>query len=425
VNPGLPIASELVSRGHHVSWYTGSGFRASVESVGARHVPVERGIDPAGDIDGFLNEHFPEREHLRGLAAVKFDLRLFYDGAIGEFQDLQTFLKTGPVDAIFSDPATLGALFLAERDEIPCAVFGMTIPLIRSRDTPPPALGLAPGSSALARLRNRALDALMSSLLLRDVTRYADGVRRQLGLPEAGRSFLEEPIATGRLWLQATTPDFEYPRRDLPDHFRFIGPLLPKPPDRFEPPSWWEELDGGRPVVLVTQGTARGNPDELLVPTLRALEGQDLLVVATTGGSDAVSALGGRVPRNARIEPFLSYHHLLPKADLMITNGGYGGVHFALSYGVPLIGAAGPRTRGTSAPESRGPVPASVSAPTARSLRGSDAPSRPFSAMEGSESGPGRSARDSAPSTRPERRPICSKAWSGARASKVTATGLE
>jgi UDP:flavonoid glycosyltransferase YjiC (YdhE family) len=40
-----------------------------------------------------------------------------------------------------------------------------------------------------------------------------------------------------------------------------------------------------------------------------------------------------------RIEPFVPFTELLPLVDVMVTNGGYGGVQMALAYGVPLVGA--------------------------------------------------------------------------------------
>ena len=59
VRPGLPIATELVARGHEVSWYTGSRFARLVESTGARHVPLDR----APDFDeADLGATFPERD---------------------------------------------------------------------------------------------------------------------------------------------------------------------------------------------------------------------------------------------------------------------------------------------------------------------------------------------------------------------------
>ena len=47
-------------------------------------------------------------------------------------------------------------------------------------------------------------------------------------------------------------------------------------------PGWWPDL-AGRRVVLVSQGTLNIDPNELIRPTLAALAGHDVLVVATTG----------------------------------------------------------------------------------------------------------------------------------------------
>jgi UDP:flavonoid glycosyltransferase YjiC (YdhE family) len=186
------------------------------------------------------------------------------------------------------------------------------------------------------------------------------------------------------LYLQSSSPAFEYPRSDLPPQVHFIGPLLPEPPRDFVPPAWWGDLQGDRPVVLVNQGTIATDPGDLIVPALRALAGEDMLVVATTGGASAdriarelsgasdadqfaaemrialnAGAMGGfgygygvrasihpaptessrptMLPANARIAPFIPFGALLPHVDVMITNGGYGGVQFALAHGVPLI----------------------------------------------------------------------------------------
>jgi hypothetical protein len=38
----------------------------------------------------------------------------------------------------------------------------------------------------------------------------------------------------------------------------------------FAPLAWWDDLEGGRPVVLVNQGTVATDPGDLIVPALRA-----------------------------------------------------------------------------------------------------------------------------------------------------------
>jgi UDP:flavonoid glycosyltransferase YjiC (YdhE family) len=39
------------------------------------------------------------------------------------------------------------------------------------------------------------------------------------------------------------------------------------------------------------------------------------------------------------IAPFLPYEQVLPKIDLLITNGGYGSINMALAQGVPIVSA--------------------------------------------------------------------------------------
>jgi UDP:flavonoid glycosyltransferase YjiC (YdhE family) len=59
-------------------------------------------------------------------------------------------------------------------------------------------------------------------------------------------------------------------------------------------------------------------------------------VVATTGGQP-VDAIPGPIPRNARLAEYLPFGWLLPKVDLLITNGGYGTVNMAPKAGVPMV----------------------------------------------------------------------------------------
>jgi MGT family glycosyltransferase len=121
----------------------------------------------------------------------------------------------------------------------------------------------------------------------------------------------------------------------MPDTIRFVGPVLPKESDNFNEPTWWSDLDSGRAVVLVTQGTiANFDFNELIQPTLLALADEDVLVIAATGRPDTELV---DVPSNARVESFVPFDRLLPKVDVFVTNGGYGAVHQALSLGVPVV----------------------------------------------------------------------------------------
>jgi UDP:flavonoid glycosyltransferase YjiC (YdhE family) len=123
----------------------------------------------------------------------------------------------------------------------------------------------------------------------------------------------------------------------MPSKVQFVGPVLPNKPAAFKEPAWWNELDGSKPVVLVTQGTlANFDLQELVQPALTALADDNTLVIAATGRAHTGDIIA---PSNAKVEAFVPFVRLLPKVDLLITNGGYGAVQQALSFGVPLVAA--------------------------------------------------------------------------------------
>src|SRR6202012_3299171 len=127
--------------------------------------------------------------------------------------------------------------------------------------------------------------------------------------------------------------------RDIPSTVNFIGtpPIIS---NQAPLPSWAHDLDGSRKVVLVTQGTVANHDFDLLVPpTLAALADEpDVLVVATAGGR-SIDAIPGPIPGNARLASYLPFEWLLPKVDVLVTNGGYGSVNQAISSGIPLVTA--------------------------------------------------------------------------------------
>ena len=77
----------------------------------------------------------------------------------------------------------------------------------------------------------------------------------------------------------------------------------------------------------------------LIEPTIYALASEnDILLVVTTKDADTMVA-EMVIPEIVRITTFILHQELLKHVDVMVTNGGYGGVLTALSMGVPLIGA--------------------------------------------------------------------------------------
>jgi MGT family glycosyltransferase len=339
--PLLALARRLVDEGHDVVFFTTRHYRDKVAATGASFVPFADEYD-AHD----LMVANPERESTskRGVRGVKDDLRRIFIGPIpGQCRDLRAILAEQPADAIVFDTMFLGALPLAlgPRDERPVLVCVGVMPYpARSRDTAPFGVALQPGSGPLGRVRNLALNWITEHGALADIQRFARHRLAEAGVERRGRFpgyLIDAPSTLVDAYLQATVAGFEYPRSDLAPTVRFVGPILAPPTADFDEPPWWGELGSGRQVVHVTQGTLdNADLDRLLLVTIRALAHDDVLVVATTGGPDPEPLRAG-LPPNARLERFIPHDRLLPHVDVMVTNGGYGGVQQALANGVPLV----------------------------------------------------------------------------------------
>jgi UDP:flavonoid glycosyltransferase YjiC (YdhE family) len=337
--PLVALAGRLTGEGHDVVFFTTGHYRARVEATGARFAPFA----PEYDAHDLMVAN-PERESSskRGVRGVKDDLRRIFIGPIpGQSRDLHAILGGMAADCIVVDSMFFGALPLAlgPRPARPAlACIGVMPYPSNSRDTAPFGVAFQPGSGPLRRVRNATMNWATEHVVLSDIQRFA---RRRLA--EAGSSggfpgyFVDLQPKVVDAYLQETVAGFEYPRSDLAPTVRFVGPILAPAAQSFEEPSWWPELGSGRPVVHVTQGTL-DNADlgRLLLVTARALAGDDVLVVATTGGPDPGPLRRG-LPANVRLERFVPHDLLLPHVHVMVTNGGYGGVQQALANGVPLV----------------------------------------------------------------------------------------
>jgi MGT family glycosyltransferase len=338
VTPLLTVAENFVKRGDDVRFITGASFADKVAATGASYVPLPAEADDFNDQP--LADRFPERAKLRGLKAVSFDIEhVFARPAKAQYDTLMAALAAQPADAVLAEPVFVGAAFMLahRRPARPAVVMCGVIPLcIDSRDTAPFGMGLLP-ARFLNRQRNAAL-AVVNRRMMRHANQILKDYHREVHGTDMPYSVSDWGRRADAL-VQFSIPAFEYPRSDAPSTLHFAG-TLSATGSRAPLPDWWSDLDGATPVVHVTQGTA-ANTDysQVIAPTLRALAEDDVLVVVSTGGRplDTLPPL----PANARAAPYLPYDELLPRTAVYVTNGGYGGVQYALRYGVPIVTTGG------------------------------------------------------------------------------------
>ncbi|NYI04008.1 glycosyltransferase [Allostreptomyces psammosilenae] len=340
VRPSLPIARELVEAGHEVVWYTGRGFEKIITSVGARFVPVTADLKFDADVDALQSTDDERRPGIAGLRKVVFDV--FVDSIPAYVDDLRPLFDDFRPEVVVGDQTFMAAPLLALQRDIPRVIFCLGPMSISSVDTAPFGTGLTPSDTPLRRLRNRALGWAIQNVIFGNSQRAAERIVADMGVGPFRGMFTDWSSQFATRFIQAGIPEFEYPRSDLPESVEFIGITRQTGLDDWTAPDWWDRVLAaraeGRPVVVVTQGSAATDHGLLVLPTIEALAERDVLVVATTVTRDPEEVLPREQrPANLVLERFVPFAELLPLTDVLVTNGGYGGVQMSLSFGVPLV----------------------------------------------------------------------------------------
>ncbi|MFJ4279548.1 glycosyltransferase [Streptomyces massasporeus] len=320
ITPALPVVSELVRRGHRVRWIVEDDFAEMVERAGARHVT------PA---------HTPSLANLIEAGSDPLDAQ-FVDLIPGQLADYRACLEEFPASAVITDSTSgLGAMILHELGGPPWATLGVSPLALPSPETPPWRSGLPPATTAEDRERYRQMHWEHAHVQTPGVTRGFNALRTGLGLaPLEPAVSIWDILCSSFLHLQCGTRSLDYPRPGLSPAIRYVGATVATEPGATaDLPPWWSELRGDRPVVFVSQGTLATDPGDLVLPTIDALAGQDVLLVVSTPDPRGL----GPLPENVRAAAYVPYQDVLPLAQVMVTNGGFNGVQIALSHGVPLV----------------------------------------------------------------------------------------
>lgn len=339
VAPLRRIAVDLASRGHDIVFISGSLFRGDIERAGLRFASLSGIADypPARQAEVLEGR----RDIPPGPAQLNYDFtHVFYEPIPDQHDAVQRVLAEAPgtPTLIMTDQSFMGhwPVRLGAPGLRPDAYIGIgVVPLsLNSADTAPFGLGLPPDGTPEGRARNLEQNRMVEAMFS-ESTDVLKKIFVEMGASANIPFPMDAIVSLPDRFLQLAIPGVEYPRSDAPAGLSFVGSLPPEPAAPGSLPVWWDDVTAADRVILVTQGTlANWDLSQLVHPALHALAQLDALVVATTGRPDATVP---DVPANARVAGFLPYSALLPHADIMITNGGYGGCLQALSAGVPLI----------------------------------------------------------------------------------------
>lgn len=338
INPLLAIARVLVEEGHEVLALTAEAFKERFVKNRVQHQSFSG--KPNRDLSKVF-EYFPERASLApGAEMLLFDMKnVFIDIIPEQYEQLTQTLREFPADVVICDQLFLGSFPLLDlpREARPAVVHCAISILWSARDDHAPmGPGLPPAETPeQVHAYRQILDGLQDSFY-DPIARSLNDVLASIGAAPVAETLFDATVHRPDLYIQATVPEFEYPRAALPETVKFVGRLPGSIETRL--PDWVRNIDPSKKIILVTQGTvANFDLGQLVGPTLTALSGrEDLVVLVTTGGKPAAD-IPAPIPANAYVTDFLPYDQIMPFVDVLVTNGGYGTVNHALSEGVPIV----------------------------------------------------------------------------------------
>jgi UDP:flavonoid glycosyltransferase YjiC (YdhE family) len=328
LTPLLALGSDLVRRGHEVTFLADPQYRDAIRQRRMRHHPLPptaapRSHRPGAAAPGLLQRFLNGRHDMS---------EVFIAPMAAQWSAVRGLLENRRVDALLCDIAFTGALplLLSPRPRPRVVVCGVGPLMLSSSDTPPFGMSWHPKSFMNYSRMNR----VVSDVFFRGVRLRLDDALRSVGAGQSPVFITDWPLLADHV-VQLSIPDLEYPRRDLPATVSFAGPVLPQ---RLPSRPTRRPRRRAKTVIHVTQGTW-DNRDltELVIPTVRTLGSRDDTAVIATTGRHGQTMLPIMLPRNAFVTDFVPYESLLPIVDVMVTNGGYGGVQHALAHGIPLV----------------------------------------------------------------------------------------
>ncbi|TWF95972.1 macrolide family glycosyltransferase [Saccharopolyspora dendranthemae] len=305
VNPTLALVSELLDRGHRVTYAVGSDALETVRATGAEVLGLPTKMP---DIAGQGNVFTPER------------MRTMMEFFIGDVRQCMPVLlehfSDSPPDAVCSDVMTTYGRMLADKLGIP-------------------AVSLVPNFAS-----NENFD-LRSSMMAEHAPavgpQHAEAMTKiHEAMTEVGEEFGVEAVPliggppTG-LNLVFLPEEFQLAHETFDERFRFIGPLVGDRADEDYSPA-----DPQRPLVYIALGTAfNERPDFYRLCFEAFAEGP--WQVALSIGSRVDPAALGEIPAHFDVRPSFPQPAVLRHAEAFVSHTGMNSTMESLHSGVPLI----------------------------------------------------------------------------------------
>jgi UDP:flavonoid glycosyltransferase YjiC (YdhE family) len=203
-----------------------------------------------------------------------------------------------------------------------------SLPLNREPDIPAPFFSwrFVPGRAP--RLRNR-IEHRVVDWLISPINRTINRYRAAWGLwplrsPDDSFSDLAQ--------LCQMTADVDFPRKQLPSCFHYLGPFCSGSGTTIPFP--FEKLNG-KPLIYASLGTLQEHDSRYFAMIAEACAGMEAQLIISLGGRDANAEM--ELAGSPLIVKYAPQLEILARASVTITHAGLNTVMQSLMFGVPMV----------------------------------------------------------------------------------------
>ncbi|WP_197380749.1 nucleotide disphospho-sugar-binding domain-containing protein [Mycolicibacterium mengxianglii] len=317
--PFCALLDELAARGHQIHVRTLDSGVKLCRSRGFVAQPVDPRLELLQSADWTTGS---------ALRVADKTVDVLVRRAAFEVSDFNAAVDQVAPHLILVDANCWGAISAAETGRTPWLIFSPFIPYLQGPGSPPFGPGYTPGAGLVGLIRDAGVKSVTSTIFDRPFRNGLNPVRARLQLAPVRSADALLRRAPGV--LVATGKPFEYRHTDWGESVHLIGPANFEPPA--PPPHWLDDID--RPLVLVTTSSVRQADAALVHTAIRALEGEDVHVVATAPAGTVHLEPGSH--RHATLTEFVPHSAVLERAVVVVAHGGMGITQKALSRGIPV-----------------------------------------------------------------------------------------
>lgn len=300
-NPMVPVARELVSRGHQVRFYSFNQFREKIEKAGAQFVSIDR----------FLPELDQEQaDRLIQVSTTEMtiqDLRTTMNMDSFLDEEIQSFHP----DVIYCDSVCFWGKLTAWKYQIPLVVSTSTFAFNQfssqyQKNSPKELMDLMLGMPKV----NRELKKLKKN---------GHHVKGILSLVQNDNSIDTVVYTSKRVQPYSRT---------FSSHYAFVGPSVLS---QLEP-----QKEKDRPLIYISMGTVMNNRPDFYRNCIAALKDEPVDVIISCG-REMDRTLLGELPPNIQAFDYVDQLEVLSRADVFLTHCGMNSFSESLLSATPMV----------------------------------------------------------------------------------------